>query len=117
MNQPLDNSNLLPIIDGLILAIEVMLMAIGNVFPWHVMPILVELRGARELRRPFAYIYGVGGIWLALAAYTLIRSAIGEPAAIPLWYVTCVIISAALGTLLPRGVKQIVNGVANRQAK
>lgn len=115
MNQPLDNSNLLSVIDGLTLAIVAMLMALGHVFPWHLLPMLCEWRGERLLRRPIAYLYGVGWIWAACGAYALIRSAIGQPSGIPFWYVTCVISAAGLGTLLPRAVKTVLNDFVNRQ--
>jgi hypothetical protein len=100
-------SNLLIIVEALILLVVVLLLWGGHFFPWHIIPALVEPTGKRELKRMWSYTYGVGIIWLGAVAFAMTRQAIGLEPVITISDLTVIIIAAAIGTALPRGVKRI----------
>ncbi|CAG0964595.1 hypothetical protein ANRL4_00874 [Anaerolineae bacterium] len=101
------SSHLTGIIEALILLIIVLLLWGGHFFPWHIIPALVESTGKRELKRLWAYVYGVGCIWLGAVAYAEMHRAIGLEPVLTVGNLTCIIIAAAVGTILPRLVKRI----------
>ena len=116
MNQPSANSNLVALIDGLILFGEFALLALGHIFPWHLFPALVSVNGKKELHRLVAYVYGVGCIWLGCVVYSIARSVLGLTGDIPIGFMTAVIIAASVGTTLPRCIKVILERVAVRRS-
>lgn len=91
----------------LVLLTVTLLIWAGHFFPWHVIPVIVEPNGKRELKRLFAYIYGVGCIWLGALGFAEINRAIGLPPVITIGELTAIIIAAFVGAVLPRIVKRI----------
>lgn len=101
------NSHLLGFIDALILLLIALLLWGGHFFPWHIIPTMVESTGKRELKRLWAYIYGVGCIWLGAVAYALTRQVLGLDPIVTIGDLTVIIIAAAIGTVAPRFVKRV----------
>jgi hypothetical protein len=107
MTEQLSNSNILSIVEALILLVVVLSLWGGHFFPWHIIPVLVDPTGKRELKRMVSYTYGVGCVWLGAVAFALTRQSVGLEATITIPDLTVIIIAAALGTALPRLVKRI----------
>lgn len=104
---PASNSNLVELIRSLILLVVALLLWGGHFFPWHIIPAIVEPTGKRQLKRMFAYAYGVGIIWLGALGFSWINNVLGQGMVINLIDLTTVIVAAGIGTALPRLVKLV----------
>jgi hypothetical protein len=76
----------------------------GHWMPWRVVPFLADRDG--HLRRPFAYAYGCGWIFVGVVLWATFQTGL-----VVVWDVVCflgaVIVAAGIGTMAPRGVRWI----------
>jgi len=79
---------------------------IGHWFPWAVCPPLADEQG--RLRRVAAYVHGTGTIVLGFLCWTLMQRA-STILVWEAWWMLCkLVVAAAVGTLLPRGVERFL---------